>query len=145
MPRIISPLASDAAGQLHILGHDGDTLGVDGGKVAVLEEAHEVSLGGLLESKQGRDLESQARLRPGSTNHTLAHQALKWKLADQELGGLLVSADLTQSHSAGPVAVGLLHAAGGGRGLAGSLGGELLARSLATSGPTWGLLGTDHC
>jgi hypothetical protein len=42
-------LASDAAGQLDVLGLDGDTLGVDGSEVGILEETNEVSLRGLLE------------------------------------------------------------------------------------------------
>ena len=33
----LSSLSTDAAGQLDVLGHDGDTLGVDGAKVGVLE------------------------------------------------------------------------------------------------------------
>ena len=41
-------LATDAAGQLDVLGHDGDTLGVDGAQVGVLEQRHEVGFGGLL-------------------------------------------------------------------------------------------------
>jgi hypothetical protein len=48
----------------------------------------------------------------------LADQALEGQLADEELGGLLVLANLAQGDGAGPVAVGLLHAAGGGRRLA---------------------------
>ena len=31
-------LTTDAAGKLDVLGHDGDTLGVDGTQVGVLEE-----------------------------------------------------------------------------------------------------------
>ena len=31
-------LTADASGELHVLGHDGDTLGVDGTEVGVLEE-----------------------------------------------------------------------------------------------------------
>ena len=38
-------LSTDAAGKLDVLGHDGHSLGVDGGKVGVLEKTHEVSLG----------------------------------------------------------------------------------------------------
>ena len=33
----------DTAGQLDILGHDGDPLGVDGAEVGVLEESDQVS------------------------------------------------------------------------------------------------------
>jgi hypothetical protein len=41
---------------------DGDTLGVDGGKVGVLKERDKISLGGLLKSHDGRRLEAQIRL-----------------------------------------------------------------------------------
>ena len=45
-----------------ILGLDGDTLGVDGGQVGVLEERDEVRLGGLLEGHDGGGLEAEIRL-----------------------------------------------------------------------------------
>ncbi len=44
----LGALAPNAASQLDILGHDGDALGVDGGKVGVLEQAHQVSLSRFL-------------------------------------------------------------------------------------------------
>ena len=44
----------DPAGELDVLGHDGDTLGVDSAEVGVLEQADQVSLTGLLECENGR-------------------------------------------------------------------------------------------
>lgn len=41
---------------------DGDTLGMDGAEVGVLEEGDEVGLNGLLESTDGRRLEAEIRL-----------------------------------------------------------------------------------
>jgi len=114
----LSALATDAACQLDVLGHDGDALGVDGAQVGVLEQAHQVGLGGLLQGQDGGGLEAQVGLE---VLGDLTHQALEGELADQQLGGLLVLADLTQSHGTGPIPVGLLHAAGGGRRLARSL------------------------
>ena len=73
------------------------------------------------------------------------YQTLERKLADQELSRLLVATNLTQSDGTGLVAVRLLDTAGGGRALAGGLGGELLPRGLATSGLAGGLLGAGHC
>jgi len=137
----LSPLATDAAGKLDILGHDGHTLGVDGAQVGVLEETNEVSLGGLLEGKDGLGLEAQVSLEVLSD---LPHKALEGQLADKELSGLLVLPDFTESNSAGSVAVGLLDAAGDGSRLAGSLGGELLAGRLATGALAGGLLCTSH-
>ena len=52
--------------------------------------------------------------------------------------------NLAESDGTGPVAVGLLHAAGGGGGLASRLGGELLAGGLASRGFARRLLGTSH-
>jgi len=118
---------------------DGDTLGVDSGEVSVLEERHKVSLRSLLESTNGGRLETQVRLEVlgNFTDKTLERQ-----LADEEIGRLLVLPDLTEGDGTRPEPVGLLHTASGdGRGvLAGSLGGELLPRGLATGGLAGGLL-----
>jgi hypothetical protein len=140
-PKRLRALATDAAGQLDVLGHDGDALGVDGAEVGVLEEADQVGLGGLLQGEHGGALEAEVGLE---VLGDLADEALEGELADEQLRGLLVAADLTESHGTGAVAVGLLHAAGGGCGLAGRLGGELLSGRLASGGFTCGLLGTGH-
>ena len=118
----LGTLATDAAGELDVLGHDGDALGVDGAEVGVLEEADEVGLGRLLEGEDGGGLEAEVGLE---VLGDLADEALEGELADEELGGLLVLADLAEGDGAGAVAVGLLDASGGGGRLAGGLGGEL--------------------
>ena len=46
-------LTADATGQLDVLGHDGDTLGVDGAQVGVLEQADQVGLARLLQGQHG--------------------------------------------------------------------------------------------
>merc|ERR1719409_1736476 len=132
MPRAhLRALAADAARELDVLGHDGHALGVDGAEVGVLEEADEVRLGRLLEGEDGGGLEAEVRLE---VLGDLADEALEGELADEELGGLLVLADLTESDGTGPVAVGFLDAAGRGGRLARRLGGELLAGGLASGG-----------
>ena len=133
-------LTADAAGKLNVLGHDGDTLGVDGAQVGVLEEANKVGLGGLLKGEDGGSLEPQVGLE---VLGDLADEALEGELADEELGGLLVPADLAKGDGSRAVPVGLLDSTGGGGGLAGGLGGELLPGSLSSSGLTSGLLGTS--
>jgi histone H3 len=55
-------LTAKAAGELDVLGLDGDTLGVDGAQVGVLEEGDEVRLDGLLESTDGGGLEAEIGL-----------------------------------------------------------------------------------
>jgi histone H3 len=139
--RRLRALATDAAGKLDVLGHDGDTLGVDGGKVGVLEKTDEVGLGGLLKGKNGRSLEAKISLEVLSD---LTDKSLEGKLADEELGGLLVTSDLTKSDGSGSVSVGLLDTTSGRCGLACCLGGELFTGGFASGGLACGLLGTGH-
>lgn len=87
-------LTAQAAGELDVLALDGDTLGVDGAQVGVLEERDEVSLNGLLESTDGRGLEAEIGLEILSD---LTDETLEGELADQKLSGLLVATDLTES------------------------------------------------
>merc|ERR1712131_522034 len=134
-------LATDATDQLDVLGHDGDTLGVDGAQVGVLKQADEVSLRSLLQGHDSAGLESQVSLE---VLGNLTDQTLEGQLADQELSGLLITTDLTESDSSGPVPVGLLDTTGGRSGLPGSLGSQLLPGGLSSSGFTSGLLGTSH-
>ena len=137
----LSSLSTDPPGELDVLGHDGDPLGVDGAQVGVLKQTNKVGLAGLLEGHDGGGLEPEVSLE---VLGDLPHQTLEGQLADEELGGLLVSPDLTESHSSGPVSVGLLDSSGGGGRLPGSLGGQLLPGSLSSGGLTGGLLGTSH-
>ena len=60
--RELSSLSTDPPGQLDVLGHDGDPLGVDGAEVGVLKETHEVGLTGLLESHHSGALEAEVGL-----------------------------------------------------------------------------------
>jgi histone H3 len=67
---------------------------VDGAQVGVLEEGDEVSLNGLLESTDGGGLEAKVGLEVLSN---FTDQTLEGELADQKLGGLLVTTNLTKS------------------------------------------------
>jgi hypothetical protein len=91
----LGTLSTDPASQLNILGHDSDTLGVNGTQVGVLEKAHQVSLSSLLQSQDGMRLETKISLE---VLCNLAHKALEGQLADEELSTLLVLTDLTKSH-----------------------------------------------
>ncbi len=46
----LSTLTTNAAGKLDVLGHDGDSLSVNGSQVGVLKQANQVGLSCLLES-----------------------------------------------------------------------------------------------
>ena len=137
----LSTLSTDAAGELDVLGHDGDTLGMDGAQVGVLEKSHEVSLAGLLEGHDGGALEAQISLE---VLGDLTDKTLEGQLADEKLGGLLVTTDLTESDGSRPVTMGLLHTPGGGCTLASGLSGQLLAGSFTSGRFTGSLLGTSH-
>jgi hypothetical protein len=99
----LSTLATDAAGQLDVLGHDGHTLGVDGSQVGVLEQTHQVGLSSLLQGQDCAALEAQVGLE---VLGNLTHQALEGQLANQQLRALLVLTDLTQSHGTRAVSAG---------------------------------------
>jgi hypothetical protein len=128
--RHLRALSTNATSKLNILGHNGDTLGVNGAKIGVLEESNEVSLSSFLKGKNGRPLEAEISLEILSN---LTNKSLERKLADEELSGLLVSADLSKCNSPWAVSVRLLHSTSGRSGLAGSLCGELLSWGLASS------------
>ena len=87
-------LATETTGKLDVLGLDGNTLGVDGAEIGVLEERDEVSLDRLLESANGGRLEAQVALE---VLGNLTDETLEWELADQELGRLLVATNFTES------------------------------------------------
>jgi len=137
----LGSFAANAPGQLDVLRHDGHSLGVNGAQVGVLEETDQISLAGLLQRHDGGALEAQVGLE---VLGDLADETLERQLADEKFGALLVPTDFTQGHGAGPVAMRLLHAAGGRGALASRLGGELLPGGLATGRFASGLLGTSH-
>lgn len=112
---------------------------MDGSQVGVLKERDKVGFGSLLESHDGRGLESKVGLE---VLGDFTDKSLEGKLPDKELGRLLVSSDFSESDGTGPVPVGLLDTTSGRGGglLPGSLGSELLPGGLATGGLSSGLL-----
>ena len=138
---ILGTFTTDTSGQLDVLGHDGDTLGVDGAQVGVLEQTDEVSLASLLKGHDSRALEAEISLEVLSN---FTYQTLEWELADQEFSRFLVSTDLTESDSSGPVTMGFLDSPCGRSRLPCSLGGKLLTGSLSSGGFTCGLLSSGH-
>merc|ERR1719237_1976513 len=133
----LGPLSADPPGELDVLGHDGDPLGVDGAKVGVFEEPDEVGLSRLLEGHDGGTLEPQVSLE---VLGDLPHETLEGQLADEELDGLLVPPDLPEGDCARPVPVRLLDSSGGG----GRLPGQLLPGSLSSGRLAGGLFSTSH-
>ena len=91
--------AADAPGELYVLGHEGDSLAVDGEEDAVLEETHEIRLRRLLQSSQRRGLDPQ--LATSVFVHDLSDAAREGSLGDEEIGGALQGADLAKGNDAG--------------------------------------------
>ena len=142
----LSTLSTDTSGQLDVLWHDGDSLGVDGAQVGVFEESDEVSLSSLLESHDSGRLESEISLEVLSD---LTDKSLEWQLADEKLGGFLVTTDLTKSDGSWTVAMWTvaIHPSGNfcGHVPARCLGGQLLSWGLSSCRFAGGLLGACHC
>ena len=95
----LSALATNTACQLHVLGHDGNTLGMNGAQVRVFKHSNKVCFGSLLKGKDGSALETKFscilahhfRILSDLTN-----QALERSLANQKVRRLLVFPNLSQ-------------------------------------------------
>ena len=78
---------------------------MDGAQVGILKETDEVGLGGFLEGQDGGSLEAEVGLE---VLGDLTDKTLEGQLADEKVGGLLVTTDLTESDGSRSVTVGLL-------------------------------------
>ena len=99
-------LAADATRKLQVLGKESDTLCVDGTQVGVLKELHQVFLRCLLQRENGTGLEAKI-MRPVNLRN-FPNETAERDLSEQEVGGLLVFADLAERQRSRTVAVGLL-------------------------------------
>ena len=108
---------------MKISGHDGDSLGVNGAQVGVLEEGNEVSLSSFLESKHSRALESELLLE---LMGDFSDESLEGELSDEEISGFLVFSDFPEGDCSGFEAVGFLDSSGDW----GALPGDFLGNQL---------------
>lgn len=123
-------LPPNSPGQLNVLGHDGNPLSMDSTQVGILKQANQVSFTGFLQREQtssqihlveyshteqllyvlqkgkkdlqstnGCTLETQICLEILSD---FPDKTLKRQLPDEQLSGLLIPTDLTQSNSTRP-------------------------------------------
>jgi hypothetical protein len=137
----LSTFSANAASQLDVLWHNGNTFGVDSAQVGILKETDQVSLASFLQSQYRGTLESEISLEV-LCNFT--YETLEWQFPDEKFCALLVTSDFTESNSSGPVPVGFLHTAGGWGTLTSGLGCQLLTWSLSSSGFSSGLLCSCH-
>jgi len=138
----LSTFSSDSASQLDVLGHDGDSLGVDCAQVGVFEKTDQVGFTGFLEGHDSWALETKISLEVLSD---FTDQSLEWEFSDQKFCALLVSSDFTESDGSWPVSVWFLDSTSCRCALTCGLGGKLLSWSLSSGGFTCGLLCTCHC
>ena len=134
-------VSTDAVRQPHVFGHDRHPLGMDGGKIGLLEKANQVIFRCCLKGQNCRSLEAEISL---VVLGDLAHKPLERQLAEQKLRGLLVPAYFTQRDSAWSVSVWLLKTTTGRRRHARGLGGELFAGRFPPSRFSRCLLGSRH-
>jgi len=137
----LESFTSDSSGQLEISGHDGNSLGVDGAQVGIFEKTDQVGFSSFLKSQNSGALESQVSFIVMSN---FSDESLERKLSDEEISGLLVLSDFSQSDGTGSISVGLLDTTSSGGGFSGSLGGELLSGSLGTGRFSGSLLSSGH-
>jgi histone H3 len=116
---------------LEILGHDGDSLGVDSAEIGVFEKTNKVSFGGFLEGQDGGALESQVSLE---FLGDFSDKSLERELSQQKFSRFLVFSDFSEGDGSGSESMGLLHTSGGGGSLSGSLRSQLLSRGFLSGG-----------
>lgn len=141
MTKPLRALTTDTTGELNVLRHDCDALGVDCAQIGVLEEARKIRLRGFLERDDRRRLETKVRLK---ILCNLADKALKGQLADQELCRFLVPADFAECDGTRAVAVRFFHTARSRSRLPRKLRRQVLARCLAPRALTSSLLRAGH-
>jgi hypothetical protein len=137
----LGSFSTDSTCELDVLWHDGDSLGVDGAEIGVLEETDEVGFRCFLQSHHRRALESEVRLEILSD---FPHQPLERQLPDQQLRALLVTTDLSESNRSGTVPMRLLHSSGRRGTLTSRLRRQLLPRRLPSSRLSGSLLCSSH-
>ena len=95
----LGAFATDTTGKLDVLGHDGDSLGMDGTQVGVFKESNQVSLRGFLKSHNSAGLEPQISLE---ILGDFSHQSLEGKFADKQFGRFLVATNFTEGDGSRP-------------------------------------------
>ena len=139
---VLEPLTTDAASQIDVLLHDGDSRGVDGTKIGIFEETSEITLSCLLKSEKSLRLESQLTVDAVAN---APNETLEWSLSQKKIRDLLVPLDLSQCNCARSPAHLLLHATLSRGGLLDSLLGLDSASALANLGGLGTLLGHHAC
>ena len=125
----LGTFSSDASSKLDVLGHDGDSLGVDGAEIGIFEKTNKVGFTGFLEGHDGRALESKIGLE---VLGDFTYQTLEGQFSDQQFGALLIASDFSERDGSWTVTMGFFNSPGSWCTLAGSFGGQLFSWGLAS-------------
>jgi hypothetical protein len=106
----LGAFASNTACQLDVLGHNGDTFGMNGAQIGVFKQSDQIGFAGFLQGANGGRLETQIGLEV-LCNFT--NQTLKWQFADQQFGRFLIPTNFTESDSTRTITMWFLDTAGG--------------------------------
>ncbi|XP_070839501.1 uncharacterized protein [Chaetodon trifascialis] len=124
----LSPLSTDAAGQLDVFGHDGDPLGVDGAQVSVLKETDQALEGQLTDQQLGGFLIATNLPQghcAGPVAVRLLHSTGGWGALTSSFGGQLLPGSLSSA-----IKTKTKNMSGRGKG---SVGGKARAKSKSRS------------
>ena len=75
----LGPLSPDPPGKLDVLGHDGDSLGMDSAQVGVLKQPNQVGLACFLQGSHGSRLEPEVSLEILSDFSDLTKFQYQWR------------------------------------------------------------------
>jgi hypothetical protein len=97
-------LTTNATSQLNMLGHDGDTLGMNGAEIGIFKETHQVRFRRLLKGQDGRALETEIQLEilrnlsdqsrstfgndEVATSRVHTPSNVDWPVSDRDLGNM---------------------------------------------------------
>ena len=132
--------SADTPCKLDVFRHNGNTLGVDGAEVGVLEKSNHVGLSSLLKGKDGGGLESEVSLE---VRGDFSNESLERKLSDKEFSGFLILSDHSEGDGSWSESVSFLHSGDLSVSLLGGLGNHL-SWGLGSGVLSSGLLSSCH-
>ena len=93
---VVIIVTSHSSGKLHVLSHDGDSLGMDGAEASILENADEIGLGCLLKGNECLSLESKVVV---DVTANVSDKSLEWSSWNEKISALLIPFDLSERDS----------------------------------------------
>ena len=89
-------VSADSSGNVHVLFHHSDAIGMNGTEIGVLEHTCEIGFSRFLESNKSLRLETEVRVDSGADG---SYQSVEWGTWQKRSGLLLVPSDLSEGDS----------------------------------------------